>query len=90
MNVNLKKTAPPEEKKAPGILTHSSVSAFILSVTAGEDPMAEMLARIKSGNVHLKKIEGITSVINIKSSYITYCPYACYLLIFTGEEETRK
>ena len=28
----------------------------------GEDPMAEMLARIKSGNVHLRRIEAATSV----------------------------
>ena len=35
---------------------------LLYRVTAGEDPMAEMLARIKSGNVHLRRIEAATSV----------------------------
>jgi len=36
------------------------LALFIAAAT--EDPMAEMLARIKSGNVHLRRIETATSV----------------------------
>ena len=49
--------------------------------TAGEDPMAEMLARIKSGNVHLKKIEAATSVRQLS---LQQC---VYLFFITGKEE---
>ena len=63
MKVSSKKTTPPEEKKPPpGWYSTGSLYCVILSVTAGEDPMAEMLARIRSGNVHLKKIEAVTAV----------------------------
>ena len=43
--------------------------------------MAEMLARIKSGNVHLKKIEAATSV---RQPSLQQC---VYLFFITGKEE---
>ena len=43
--------------------------------------MAEMLARIKSGNVHLKKIEAATSV---RQLLLQQC---VYLFFITGKEE---
>ena len=46
--------------------------------------MAEMLARIKSGNVHLRKIEAATSV---SQQWFQYSFYQ-QCVIFIGEEET--
>ena len=62
--VKVKRPAATDEKKPPaGTMIPATVGFFLFyKFTAGEDPMAEMLARIKSGNVHLRKIEAATSV----------------------------
>jgi len=59
--------SPSTERKSsagkPGIeviLWMLYLALFIAA--AADDPMAEMLARIKSGNVHLRRIETATSV----------------------------
>ena len=82
--MKVKKPPATDEKKPPaGTTIPATVEKLFLfyNFTAGEDPMAEMLARIKSGNVHLKKIEAATSVRQLS---LQQC---VYLFFITGKEE---